>query len=127
MEQIINEELREVAQQLDSDAEKSANEALSPDGQDPETTDSLYWLQEKQSETKGENSVNADGNRQKGLLPNVNINFASKVWSKSVYSGLHNLMSCRQCTTSTRRRNVGKQRRFRHSIFANAPRTAYAR
>ena len=127
----MNEELREVAQQVDSDAEKSANEALSPDGRDPkETTDSLYWLQEKQSETKGENSVNADGNWQKGLrqmLPNVNINFASKVWSKSVYSSLHNLMSCRQCTTSTRRRNVGKQRRFRHSIFANAPRTAYAR
>ena len=123
----MDEELREVAQQLDSDAEKSANEALSPDGQDLETTDSLYWLQEKQSETKGESSVNADGNRQKGLLPNVNINFASKVWSKSVYSGLHNLMSCRQCTTSTRRRNVGKQRCFRHSIFANAPRTAYAR
>ncbi|XP_065844768.1 uncharacterized protein [Oscarella lobularis] len=83
LEQIMNEELREVAQQVDSDAEKSANEALSPDGRDPkETTDSLYWLQEKQSETKGENSVNADGNWQKGLrqmLPNVNINFANSV------------------------------------------------
>ncbi|XP_065831946.1 uncharacterized protein [Oscarella lobularis] len=79
LEKIMDEELREVAQQLDSDAEKSANEALSPDGQDLETTDSLYWLQEKQSETKGESSVNADGNRQKGLLPNVNINFANSV------------------------------------------------